>query len=111
MADIETPQFDTPFRLDSTGRDAVVVEQDSLDDVTNSVETLMRTPLGFLEEQPDYGMPEGIFSERGVDVAEVSSAITHWEERADVLIEEQPDLNDHFIQNIAIQVGASSDGV
>lgn len=111
MADIDTPQFDLPFRLDPTGRDVMTVEQDTLDDVTNSVETLLRTQLGFLEEQPDYGVPEGLFDEGELDTSEIATAITQWEERADVIIENNPDLEDHFVRRIGLNIRARSHGV
>lgn len=110
MDDLETPQFDLPFRLDPTGRDVVCVEQDELRDVTNSVETLLRTPLGFLEEQPDYGVPDGTFGEGAVDVSEIATAISQWEVRADVMIEDNPDLEDFLVRRIAVSIGARSHG-
>jgi phage baseplate assembly protein W len=107
--DIDTPQIDLPFRLDPTGREVVCVEQDELQDIANSVETLLRTPLGFLEEQPDYGVADGTFDE-GYDAAEIMTAITQWEERADVMIESNPDLEDVLITRIAVNIGTRSHG-
>lgn len=103
MPDIETPQFDLPFRLD--GRAVRVVEQDSLDDVANSVETLMRTPLGSLDENPDYGVVDGTFDEGRVDLNEIQTAISQWEPRADTLMEDNSDYEDMFLRKIATNVG------
>lgn len=105
MPDLETPQFDLPFRLDPTGSDVVMIEQDSVDDVANSVETLLRTPLGWFEENPDYGVIEGTFDEGRVDLNELQTAISQWEPRADVSMEDKLDTEDALMDRISAYVG------
>lgn len=109
MPELETPQFDLPFRLDSTGRDVVMVEQDSINDVANSVETLLRTPLGWFEENPDYGVIDGTFDEGRVDLGELQTAISQWEPRADVAIEDNSGGEDFLMDRISAYVAVRSD--
>lgn len=110
MHELDTPQFDLPFRLDSSGRDVVMVEQDSLDDVANSVETLIRTPLGWFEENPDYGVVDGTFDEGRVDTSEIQTAIGQWEPRAEVEMDTSIDANDFLMQRISAVVAVRSNG-
>lgn len=109
MPEIDTPQFSMPFRIDEATGEPALVEQDTLDEVTDCVEALARTPLGFYEEEPDYGVDDQTFREGGVDIVELQGAISQWEERADTAIEEDPDAWDHFITHIKIYVRGTSD--
>lgn len=103
MSDIDTPQFDLPFRLGADGQ-PVEVEQDSLEEVSDSVETLLRTPVGSLEEEPDYGVNDPAFEEGAVDVDELQAAIGQWEQRADVLIEEDPELINTLARRVGVNI-------
>lgn len=107
MPDDDAPQFDLPFRLGSDGQ-PVETPQDELQDVTNCVQVLIRTPLGFFPEQPDYGTVEGTFEEE-VNLDDLQAAISQWEERADDMIEEDPDMLDYFVRNVNIKTSARSD--
>jgi phage baseplate assembly protein W len=110
MPDDSVLQFDLPFRLDPTGRDVVTVVQDTLDDVENCVQALRRTPLGFFESNPDYGMSDQTFEEGGeLDLNEFQTAIGQFEPRADAMISETPDLLDYFVHNIDVKVSAKPD--
>lgn len=107
---METPQFDLPFRLASDGAALVETEQDELDEVAQSVETLLRTPLGFVEENPDYGVSDQTFTEGDVDLDEIQTAISQWEgDRADALLDQEPDLLDQFVRRVRINVNVRSD--
>lgn len=108
MNDIVTPQFALPFRLGDDDQ-PLEVEQDSAEEVASCVETLMRTPIGFLEEEPDYGIIDPTFEEGAVDIVELQSAISQWEERADALIDEQPDFLDQLARRVTINVQVRSE--
>jgi phage baseplate assembly protein W len=109
MADEAAPQFDLPFRLGPDGRDIATTPQDEIENVANSVQALRRTPLGFFEENPDYGVTDQTFEEGSLGSSEFESAISQWEPRADVLIEENPDLYDYLVRQINVEVSARSD--
>lgn len=100
----DTPQFALPFR-----ENAPEVEQDSAEEVVQSVETLIRTPLGFHAENPDYGVSDPTFEEGGPSTNEIMSAIDAWEPRADPLIEEGDVELDGLVANIRMTVNVRSD--
>lgn len=106
----DTPQFDLPFRLGDDGA-PVEIEQDSVEEIGDCVEVLLRTPLGFYDDQPDFGVELPLFEESGgaVNMDEVQTAIAAWEERADVLIDSRPDLLDLFVSRVTINVRARTD--
>jgi len=99
MAD--TPQFDLPF----TGAE---VEQDSIEEVTQSVETLLRTPLGMYDENPDYGVVDPTFTEGDVNLQDIQVAISTWEDRADVLLEQDTDALDSLVRRVRINESVRS---
>lgn len=109
MPDIETPQFDLPFRLDADGKEVPVNEQDSVEDVGDCVEAILRTPLGFFEDDPDFGYEDPTFTEGRPEMEEVQTAIMLNEERAEVLIEESPDLLNQFVSRVHVNVEVASD--
>lgn len=109
MADIDTPQFDLPFRLDGDGVQPVEVEQDSNEEVWDSTETLLRTELGTIEENQDYGIVDPSFEEMPLDLNDAQAAISEWEPRFDVVLEEQPDALDALVSNIKVKGSARSD--
>jgi hypothetical protein len=110
MADVDTPQFDLPFRLGEDGA-PVEISQDTAEEIGDCVEVLLRTSLGFYDDQPDFGVDLPLFEESGgaVDMNEVQTAISTWEERADPFIDSQPDLLDVFVSRATINVRARTD--
>ncbi len=110
LDDDETPQFALPFRLDRNGLDFEVVAQDSEDEVRSCVEVLIRTPLGFHDEEPDLGGRPEPFEEGDPDLQEIQSAIALWEPRADPIIEARPDWLDDLVSNINLEARVNDDG-
>lgn len=98
MADV--PHFQIPFKF-TFGADgflhAAVNEQDSIEDVTACVEAIVRTPLGFREELPDFGIRDQTFTQGMINSEDIIVAITQWEPRAEILIEEDDSMLDKFI--------------
>jgi phage baseplate assembly protein W len=100
---IDIPQFAVPFRFENG--QAVVVEQDSIDEVRGCVEILARIPLGSRLEHPDCGVSDPTF--RTTDsVDDLREAIGDWEPRAEALIDSDLDL-DTLTRNISIHVGVA----
>lgn len=108
MPTVEVPHFDLPFRF-VNGR-AAVVEQESIKEVTNCVEAILRYPLGFRDELPEFGAPDQVFTEGPIDTDELESIVHRWEPRAEALIEEQTDLLDAALRHVNVQVGDSEIG-
>lgn len=76
-----------PLRLTTRGSLAQN-EQDSLADVETAVEVVTRTPTGQRRHLPDFGVPDQTFSQNGVDPFSVQVAISRWEPRASVSVED-----------------------
>lgn len=100
MLDIE--HFDLPFRL--AGKSFGVVEQDSPADVANCVEAIIRTPNGFRDDSPDFGMDDLVFTNLPVNIDRITTQITEQEPRAEIFIREQPDRYDALIEHLVVEV-------
>lgn len=83
---VEIPHFSLPFRRDLNGR-AVVVEQDSDEEIVDCVEVLLSTEKGSREEIPEYGIPDQVFRQNGADLAQIGASIDRWEPRAEHFLE------------------------
>lgn len=75
-----------PIAVTASGRLANV-EQDSLEDISQSVALLVDTRPGDRRSVDEYGIPDPVFG--GVDVDEITDLILEWEERADQSYVEQ----------------------
>lgn len=102
MSSANIPHLAVPFRIDGTGT-AAVVEQDSVDDVAQCVETLLRTFVGERLELPDYGIEDPTF-ETVVPVNELMAVVARWEPRAVTFVEQYPDRFDEMVQRLNINV-------
>jgi phage baseplate assembly protein W len=76
------PHFDFPFTFSDQSNAAVVVDQDSVDDVANCVAVAILTPLGFRPELPTFGVPEQLFLLQPLSLQDILAAIELWEQRA-----------------------------
>lgn len=77
------PQFSLPFRLE--GPDFAVSEQDTLDEITDCVQAIIRYPVGYRIELPEFGTPDQTFHVAGPSTAEIQAALQRWEPRATTL--------------------------
>ena len=79
------PQFDLPFRV--KGEAVVEVDQDSIEDVDNCVEAIVRTPLGSHLDDLDLGVPDLTFRSVGANptAEQFLSAVEDQEPRAHLL--------------------------
>jgi phage baseplate assembly protein W len=78
----DVPKISFPFRMVSSGKNAVYVEQDSDEEVMDCVEVLLRTEVGSREEIPEFGLPDQAFRLGGVDIQVVLASVNRWEPRA-----------------------------
>lgn len=104
----ECPHFDRPFRI-VNGRNAEV-EQDSTDDVMACVLTVVTCPTGERVEEPDFGVPDQVFRQGGVDTDVVAAAIERWEPRAAALVQETGDTMDALARRVTINIRGESNG-
>lgn len=101
--DASAPHFDLPFRLTPSG--AVLVEQDTYEDVANCVEAIVRTPQGWRDEMPDFGIPSYEFDEQPIlKHSELQNIIHAQESRATVDVSEMVDPGDNLIDHISVSV-------
>lgn len=76
----QVPHLALPFRFADTG--AVVVDQDSDEEIFYCCEAILRCPQGHRIERPDFGLPDQTFRQGGADPAAVQAALDRWEPRA-----------------------------
>lgn len=96
------PHFDLPFRL--SGLHAVEVDQDSIEDITNCVEAVIRTFKGARIELPDFGIDDPTFSLQPLAVQDVVQAVLDQEPRASLLISQHPDQFNQTITDVLVRV-------
>lgn len=96
---VEIPHLAFPFRFGSAGA-ALVVPQDTTEEVEQGVKVLMLTELGERLEVPDFGISDPVFQTE-VDVANIAAAALEWDSRVELVIDEEPD---GMIRNLLVQV-------
>jgi phage baseplate assembly protein W len=104
MADIIVPHLAIPLRMKTDNKGFTVNEQDSLEDVLDCVETLVRYPRGLRIDRPEFGTPDQVFHERGASAIEIKGAINEQEPRADILVDAEQDELDQLISRVRISV-------
>jgi hypothetical protein len=102
---IQSPHFDIPFRFTSGGSGAALAEQNTFLDIANCIEVIVRTPLGFRNDAPEFGFPDLALLEQPITTKDLVDLIVAQEPRAVILISEQPDYLDNLIDRVTIQVG------
>jgi phage baseplate assembly protein W len=102
MADFAA-HFDVPFRWGSN-RHAATVQQDDIDDIVSCIQCILRTPVGWRPEAPDFGVPDMAFTTPG-RADDIREAILLDEPRASLLITgPRPDDLDELISRIRVEV-------
>ena len=97
-----SPHLSHPLRLIGTGFAAV--EQDSIEEVRECVDALVRTVIGQRVERPAYGISPPELTEDGIDEAELASALAQWEDRAnDYELESGEPLLDELTSTYRLQ--------
>lgn len=98
-----SPHFDLPFRFENGI--ISVVEQDSYDDVTNCVETILRYRKGFrlLDNKANFGIDAPEFEMAPIDINLIFDNILDQEPRARVTVTEEIDRLDTLITKIRVE--------
>lgn len=104
MNDVLSPHLAIPLRL--AGGKLAVVEQDTLDEVAGCVEAIVRTPVGFRDEQPRFGIEEQALREGGPDLAGIERAVQRFEPRAELVLEENIDDWHAILVRAGIRIAA-----
>lgn len=85
MAEVVTPHLKVPFQWGADGH-AQVVEQNSVEDVTQCVFAVLNTRLGFRLEIPTFGLRKQILTENGPSLTQIEAAVLEWEPRASYIL-------------------------
>jgi phage baseplate assembly protein W len=84
---VSIPHLTIPFQI--VNGQALTVEQNSVDEITQCVEVLCATVTGTRLELPAYGIPDQTFSQQ-VTAAPIQQAIATWEPRAQAVVTVTP---------------------
>lgn len=104
MTDI--PHFAIPFEFHN-GR-ALVVEQDTTDEIMACELAIMLCPTGFRVELPAFGIPDPTFSQ-GIPNGEViAAALGTWEPRSQEVVTGVLDALDELVSRVTVRVGTPS---
>ena len=97
------PHFDLPFTFVGSAN-ANVVDQDTLEDISNCVEAIVRTVIGQRQELPDFGIPDPTLQLQPVYRPDILAQVSAWEPRAVVAFDQHPDLLDSLIADVTLRV-------
>jgi len=100
------PHIALPFRFVGQGPGGVNCnEQDTLDDIYDCVQCIVRCPQGYRPEMIQFGVDDQTFSEGDrIDLDLLAEQIEAWEVRADNLYEQAPDRFDEMMDIVKIRV-------
>lgn len=104
---LDSPHFDYPMRR-VVGGHLAVNEQGDEDDVIAKVQALVRTPLAFRDELPNFGISDPLFKEK-VDGEDIRQACELWVPDADFIINATDDEIDAFIKRVVLNVKTRGD--
>lgn len=96
-------QFSIPFAF--AGSSVSEVEQGSNAELAQRVDVLCRTPLGWLDGRPDFGLADQAHLEGGADVLEVERQLAAHIPEAAVLVQEDLSALNAGLALVDVQVG------
>jgi phage baseplate assembly protein W len=99
---IERPHFSYPFSRGPTGVN--VVEQDTPEHIASCENVIVRCPLGFREERPDFGWPFPEFATLPIDTAGLTNALREFEPRGRASAREWADEASAAVRHISVDV-------
>lgn len=88
------PHFDYPFRFSTASAHAVEVEQDSVEDIIDCIQTSLLTNKGDRIELPEFGISNPLFELQPLNLDDLYADVTDQEPRALVILSQQSDAVD-----------------
>jgi hypothetical protein len=88
------PHFDYPFRFSAASKHAVEVEQDSVEEIIDCIQTTLLTNKGDRIELPDFGITNPLFEVQPLHLDDLYADVTDQEPRALIVLSQQPDAED-----------------
>lgn len=113
MPHISIPHLDLPFRFvsDQGSLTVATVEQDTIDDVANCVQAVLRCPTGFRPELPEFGLDDLTFRMLPIEMQEILDAVLRWEPRAQITMEKTPEVLDELVVNLFTYVSQRKEDI
>lgn len=104
----EIPHFSLPFRFERSGAHGMIAmsEQDSIDDIANCVELIVRTPINWRDESPDFGIPDLTFKILPIRPETIEQLVSPLEPRVKILVREQPSRLDALVDILTVELQA-----
>jgi hypothetical protein len=103
----DVPHISLPIQI--TAGAYATVQQDTTAEVADCVAVIVAFPIGYREDQPDFGITDPAFTVRPIDTTEIEEVIETYEPRAVVTISESPyDAADPLAATIEIEVDVAA---
>lgn len=103
MPDVDVPHFSFPFQRGAAGQ-VETVEQDTIEHVMACENVIVRCPLGFRQDRPEFGWPFPEFQSTPLDLTELEAALRRFEPRGTVAASEYADAADAAVRHVPIEV-------
>jgi hypothetical protein len=84
------------------------VEQDSRDEIVQSMWTILSYELGERTDEPSFGISDQALRMNGADIEEMRRALLRWEPRARPILEREPGLINDLIDRIDVRPEADN---
>lgn len=104
--DVQVPHLSIPFQFGGIGGGAFLNEQDSTEDIIDSIKAVMSYPPGSHEALPGFGVEDLVFRQRSISsiATTLQTALRQWEPRSEAIVSENPVLLDELIRQIVVKV-------
>jgi hypothetical protein len=100
---VKTPVLALPLRV--TGKGTLgTVEQGSAAELAQRIAVLCRTPPGWIDGLPDFGLADQTFSRGGADVGLVEAHVERWVPDVQTIVNEDPSMLADAVDVLGIQV-------
>jgi hypothetical protein len=99
---VTVPHFAMPFRF--VDGKAVVVEQDSIEEISDCVANVCRYRIGDRPEKPDFGIADPTFEQNGPDGALIAAQVELWEPRASLAAAADGSRLEELVATVALTV-------
>lgn len=103
MSQLDRPHFEYPFRRGSDGHVACV-EQDTPEHITSCENVIVRCPLGFRDDRPEFGWPFPEFVNIPISTRGLEDALRTFEPRGRAKAREYIEAADAAVRGISVDV-------
>lgn len=95
--------------IEFLGSQYATVQQDTTAEVAACVAAIVAFPIGYREDQPEFGITDPAFQTRPIDTAEIEEVIDQYEPRAELTVSESAyNPSDPLAAEIEIEVAVST---